>query len=134
MLRVEVPMKVPTGPTIVLSRNTAGSESTGIAVDISANVIVAKMFPDLLASLEAFTRAGWFETTVMKRTECIIFMLRLSNMLQPFVLPSKGSGLRGTRIVWAFPRALRGVLRGIVSLKLMLVFEWPLVGAVAFGA
>ena len=52
-----------------------------------------KMFRDLLAILERFTGPELFETAMEKRTKGIIFMLRLPDMLQPFIFSSKCSGL-----------------------------------------
>jgi hypothetical protein len=68
------------------------------------------------------------------RAKGVILMLHLTNMLQPFVFPSKGSGFRGAIIIWAFPRAARGMFGGVVSLEFMLVSERPFVGAGTSGA
>jgi hypothetical protein len=68
------------------------------------------------------------------RAKGVILMLQFTNMLQPFVFPSKGSGFSRAIIIWAFPRALRGMFGGVVSLEFMLVFEWPFVGAAGSGA
>jgi hypothetical protein len=93
-------------PAIAATAIFAGSEATAVPVDSSPGVIVAKMFPDLLAALEAFAGSGSYETTMIKRTEGVVFMLCLSNMLQPFVFSSKGSALGRARVIWAFPPSL----------------------------
>lgn len=67
---------------------------------------------------------------MIERTEGIVLMLLFLNMLQPLVLPSKRSDLRGAGIIRTLPRPLIRMLCGVVSLQVMLVPEWLFVGAV----
>jgi hypothetical protein len=122
------------GSAIVWVATSAGSEGTGILVNISARVILVKMIHNHLTILEGFARLGRDETTMVERTECIIFMLCLADMLQPLVFSNKCPGLESAGIVGTLLRARCGMFCGVVAFEVMLVSEWLFIAAVNFGA
>jgi hypothetical protein len=124
----------PQNPAIVLCRKSAGSEPTFIRVDIVSSVPHAKMLPDFLTCLKATAGLKGRKIAVVIWAEGIVLMLRLSNVLQPFVFSSKRPVLGRARIVWTFPSAFRGMAGRNVPLKFTLVSERLFIGTSRLSA
>ena len=84
----------PKAPAVVTGSLFARPESTAIRVVVLPSMDFGEMIPNLLATLKSLTRMSCAETAMIKRTECIILVLHLPNMLQPFVLSNKGANVR----------------------------------------
>ena len=80
-------------PAVVTGNLFAGPESTPKRTIVLPSMGVGKMISNLLATLKALTRLICNETAMIERTERIVFVLHLPNMLQPFVLSNKRANL-----------------------------------------
>jgi hypothetical protein len=123
VLLVKMAFKPPNAPAVVTRRLSAGPESTAISVAVFPSVDFRKMFPNLLATLKALTRLICDETAMIERTNRIIIVLHLPNMLQPFVLSNKCANIRRARVIWAFPFPFNRMFCRSVSVKIMVVLE-----------
>lgn len=121
-------------PAVVTGNLFAGPESALKRTIVLPSMGLGEMIPNLLATLKALTRLICDETAMIKRTECIIFVLHFPNMLQPFVLSNKCANLRRARVIRAFPFPFNRMFCRSVSLEIMLVLERFSVGTARLSA
>lgn len=129
VLPVKMSSEARNAPAVVAGNLFAGPESALKRTIVLPSMDSGKMIPNLLATLKSLTRMSCDETAMIKRTECIILVLHLPNMLQPFVLSNKRANLRRARIIRAFPFPFNRMFCRSVSVKIMVVLERFSVGA-----
>jgi hypothetical protein len=103
VLPAKMSIEAPKAPAVVTRSLFAGPESAANRTIVLPSMGLGKMIRNFLATLKSLTRLICDEPAMIERTECIILVLHLPDMLQPFVLPKKCAILRRARVIWAFP-------------------------------
>jgi hypothetical protein len=87
------------------------------------------MLDDLLPGRKFLGSLSLLERTMEKRTDSVILMLGLADVLEPLVFPCKGSRFSLTGIIRAFIFLFLQMCRPVVTIEVRVVPEWLLVWA-----